>query len=145
MTKARSRWYSTIRVRLTFLYAGAFFLAGAALVVLMYFILGQALDRQVTAREGITEHLTQAGSTESASQQRAHEEQQAIRAQFEKDRDDTLDTMLIASLVALGAVGVIAGGLGWLLAGASLANLAGLSAAVICCAGLGVAMAGGMT
>jgi Zn-dependent protease with chaperone function len=36
-------------------------------------------------------------------------------------------------------------GLGWLLAGASLANLAGLSAAVICCAGLGVAMAGGMT
>jgi hypothetical protein len=34
---------------------------------------------------------------------------------------------------------------GWLLAGATLANLAGLSAAAICCAGLGVAMAGGMT
>jgi hypothetical protein len=32
----------------------------------------------------------------------------------------------------------------WLLAGATLANLAGLSAAAICCAGLGVAMAGGM-
>jgi Zn-dependent protease with chaperone function len=33
---------------------------------------------------------------------------------------------------------------GWLLAGATLANLAGLSAAAICCAGLGVAMVGGM-
>ena len=36
-------------------------------------------------------------------------------------------------------------GLAWLLAGATLANLAGLSAAAICCTGLGVAMAGGMT
>jgi Zn-dependent protease with chaperone function len=34
--------------------------------------------------------------------------------------------------------------LAWWLAGATLANLAGLSAAAICCAGLGVAMAGGM-
>ena len=34
---------------------------------------------------------------------------------------------------------------GWLLAGATVANLAGLSAAAICCTGLGVAMAGGMT
>ncbi len=35
--------------------------------------------------------------------------------------------------------------LGWLLAGATLANLAGLLAAAVCCAGLGVAMTGGMT
>ena len=35
--------------------------------------------------------------------------------------------------------------LAWLLAGVTLANLAGLSAAAICCTGLGVAMAGGMT
>lgn len=34
---------------------------------------------------------------------------------------------------------------GWLLAAASLANFAGLSAAALCCAGLGVAMTGGMT
>jgi Zn-dependent protease with chaperone function len=33
---------------------------------------------------------------------------------------------------------------GWLLAGATLANLAGLTAAAICCAGLGVVMVGGM-
>jgi hypothetical protein len=35
--------------------------------------------------------------------------------------------------------------LGWLLAGATLANLAGLSAAALCCTGLGVAMLGGMS
>jgi hypothetical protein len=35
--------------------------------------------------------------------------------------------------------------LAWPLAGATVANLAGLSAAAICCAGLGVAMAGGTT
>jgi beta-lactamase regulating signal transducer with metallopeptidase domain len=33
----------------------------------------------------------------------------------------------------------------WWLAGASAANLIGLSAAAVCCTGLGVAMAGGMT
>jgi Zn-dependent protease with chaperone function len=36
-------------------------------------------------------------------------------------------------------------GLAWCLAGATAANLIGLSAAAICCTGLGIAMAGGMT
>jgi Zn-dependent protease with chaperone function len=36
-------------------------------------------------------------------------------------------------------------GLAWLLAGATLANLGGLSAAAMCCVGLGAAMAGGLT
>ena len=35
---------STIRLRLTVLYAGAFFLAGAILIALMYFYLEQSLD-----------------------------------------------------------------------------------------------------
>ncbi|MGH9015197.1 MAG: sensor histidine kinase [Acidimicrobiia bacterium] len=113
-------WRSTIRVRLTLLYAGVFFLAGAALVTVMYFVLGEALDRQVTARVGITEHLPESTPTEPGSTQRTHEAQQELRAQFQQDRDDTLDTMLIASLVALGVVGVIAGGSGWLLAGRAL-------------------------
>src|SRR5262249_16988457 len=38
----------------------------------------------------------------------------------DRDRDDPLNAMLVASLVALGAVGVIAAGLGWLLAGRAL-------------------------
>jgi beta-lactamase regulating signal transducer with metallopeptidase domain len=36
-------------------------------------------------------------------------------------------------------------GLSWWLAGATAANLVGLSAAAVCCTGLGIAMAGGMT
>jgi signal transduction histidine kinase len=119
-----ARWRRpTIRLRLTLLYGGAFFLAGAALVGLMYVILGEALDRQVTERLGITEHLPEPASTEASAQQRAHEAQEALRAQFEQDRADTLDTMLVASLVALGAVGVVAAGFGWMLAGRALQPL----------------------
>jgi signal transduction histidine kinase len=120
------RWgSSTIRVRLTLLYAGAFFLAGAALVALMYLFLGQALDRQLTAR---LEHLPEQMRTEPGSAQPAHEAQQQLRAQLQQDRDDTLSTMLLASLVALGAVGVISGGFGWLLAGRALHPLQQITA-----------------
>jgi signal transduction histidine kinase len=128
MTNPRRWWRSTIRVRLTLLYAGAFFLAGAALVAVMYFILGAALDRQLTARVGITEHLPDSSPAEPASQQAAHDAQDALREQFQQDRDDTLDTMLVASLVALGVVGVIAGGFGWLLAARALQPLQQITA-----------------
>lgn len=116
MTAPRRLWRSTIRVRLTLLYAAAFFLAGAVLVAVMYFAMRAALDRQLTARE----HLPTSATTEPRSQQAAHQAQKALLAQFERDRDDTLNTMLVASLVALGAVGVMAGGFGWLLAGRAL-------------------------
>jgi signal transduction histidine kinase len=128
VTNPRGWWRSTIRLRLTVLYAAAFFAAGAALVAVMYFILGQALDRQVTARVGITQHLPEPSGTKSDSQQAAHEAQDALRAQFRQDRDDTLDSMLIASLVALGVVGVAAGGFGWLLAGRALQPLQRITA-----------------
>src|SRR5262249_1896679 len=66
------------------------------------------------------EHLTESTTTGPGSTQRGHEAQAALRAQFQKDRDDTLNTMLIASLISLGVVGVISGGCGWLLAGRAL-------------------------
>jgi signal transduction histidine kinase len=128
VTNRPRRWRFTIRLRLTLLYAGAFFLAGAALVGLMYFFLGQALDRQVTARVGISEHLPESTISEPGSQQAAHEAREALRAQFEQDRDDTLDSMLVTSLIALGAVGVIAGGFGLLLAGRALHPLQRITA-----------------
>src|SRR5215475_4045624 len=123
MTKPRRWRRSTIRVRMTLLYAGAFFLAGAALVVAMYLILGQALDRQVTARVGVTQHLATPASSDPGSLQRAHAAQDSLRAQFERDREDTLNSMLLASIVALGVVGVVAAGSGWLLAGRALQPL----------------------
>jgi signal transduction histidine kinase len=128
MINPRRWWRSTIRVRLTLLYAGAFFLAGAALVMIMYFYLGQALDRQLTARIGITEHVPVQVPSEPGSPQVAHEAQQELRAQFQQDRDDTLDSMLVASLVALGVVGVVAGGCGWLLARRALHPLQQITA-----------------
>jgi signal transduction histidine kinase len=128
VTTSRRWWRSTIRVRLTLLYAGAFFLAGAALVVLMYLFLGQALDRQLTARQGITQHLPEQAATQPGSPQPNHALQEELRAQFQQDRDDTLDAMLVASLVALGVVGVAAGGFGWLLAGRALQPLQQITA-----------------
>ncbi|MBI2171534.1 MAG: HAMP domain-containing histidine kinase [Chloroflexi bacterium] len=106
MTTPRRWWPSTIRGRLTLLYAGVFFLAGAALVALTYFSLGQVLSHQLTVQGDITHQLPE-----------VHD---AIRAQFQRARDDTLNTLRIASLILLGIVGGIAGGLGWLLAGQAL-------------------------
>jgi hypothetical protein len=84
-------WRSTIRVRLTLLYAGAFFLAGAILVALMYLYLGQSLDHQLTARAASTEQLR--------SHEVPPELADQLRTQREQDRDNTLRAMLTASLV----------------------------------------------
>jgi signal transduction histidine kinase len=111
----RRWWQSTIRVRLTLLYAGAFFVAGAVLVVFLYLYLGQSLDHQLSGRAASTEQL------------RSHEVPPGLVGQFrnqlEQARDDTLGAMLIASLVSLGVFGVAAGGFGWLLAGRALRPL----------------------
>jgi signal transduction histidine kinase len=113
-------WRSTIRVRLTLLYAGAFFLAGAILVTLMYLYVGLSLDHQLSGRAASTEQL------------RSHEVPAGLvdqlRSQFEQDRDNTRRAMLVASLVALGVVGVAAGGFGWLLAGRALRPLQDITA-----------------
>ncbi len=115
-------WRSTIRVRLTLLYAGAFFLAGAILVAFMYLYLGLSLDHQLTPRAASTEQL------------RSHEVPPGLvdqlQTQFRQGRDDTLRAMLIASLVALGVIGVAAGGFGWLLAGRALRPLQDITATV---------------
>jgi signal transduction histidine kinase len=114
VTTARRRWRSTIRVRLTLLYAGAFFLAGAVLVALLYLYLRLVLAHQVGPASSL-QHLTP-------------DVQGALRAQLQRDRDATLDTMLVASLILLGVVGVVAGGFGWLLAGRALQPLQQITA-----------------
>ena len=124
-------WRSTIRARLTLLYAGTFFLAGAALIALTYIYLGQSLDRQLTARVGSTEqhvadYLNEANA-HGTPDERA-QLQEALKVQFEQDRDDTLRTMLTWSLASLGVVGVVAGGFGWLLAGRAMHPLQQITA-----------------
>src|SRR6266511_3555006 len=104
MTVPRRRWRSTIRVRLTLLYGAAFFLAGAVRLALMYVYLSQVLSNQLTASEARGVH-------------------DALNAEFQRARDDTLNTMLVASIVALGVVGIVPAGFGWLLAGRALEPL----------------------
>ncbi|HZD72628.1 MAG TPA: HAMP domain-containing sensor histidine kinase [Actinomycetota bacterium] len=113
-------WRSTIRVRLTLLYAGAFFLAGAILVAVMYLYLGLSLDHQLSGRATSTAQLrSHQVPTRLADQ---------LQTQLQQGRDDTLRAMLIASLVALGVIGVAAGGFGWLLAGRALQPLQDITA-----------------
>jgi signal transduction histidine kinase len=112
-------WRSTIRVRLTLLYAAAFFVAGAILVALLYAFLAQSLDQQLTSRVGFADQLRAHAPPELADQ---------LHAQFEQDRDRTLRSMLVWSLVSLGAVGVAAAGFGWLLAGRALRPLQDITA-----------------
>ena len=109
MTSSRRLGRSTIRVRLTVLYAGAFFLAGAVLVVLMYLYLAQVLGHQLAVPQSAGVH-------------------DPVSAQLQRARDDTLNTMLVGSLIALGVVSVVAGGFGWLLAGRVLEPLQRITA-----------------
>jgi signal transduction histidine kinase len=105
----RRRWRSTIRIRLTLLYGAAFFLAGAVLVALMYLYLAQVLSHQLTSGASTTGHDT-------------------VGAEFQRAREATLDTMLVASVVLLGFVGVVAAAFGWLLAGRALHPLQQITA-----------------
>src|SRR6266496_1726864 len=113
-------WRSTIRVRLTLLYAGAFFLAGALLVAVMYLYLGLSLDHQLSGRAASTEQLR--------SHQVPPDLAEQYRTQIQQGRDATLRAMLVASLVALGVIGVAAGGFGWLLSGRALRPLQDITA-----------------
>jgi signal transduction histidine kinase len=121
-------WQSTIRVRLTLLYAGAFLLAGAALIALTYAYLGQSLDQQLTARVGATEQHIADYVRGADTHSTPAELEKELRAQFEQDRSNTLRAMLTWSLASLGAVGIIACGLGWLLAGRALHPLQQITA-----------------
>ncbi|MEV6333881.1 ATP-binding protein [Nocardia vinacea] len=115
----------TIRLRLTLLYAGAFFIAGAILVALMYFYLDRSLDRrhgmgaQILVREYLAKRNRPIVTEELYT---------ALTAQAAKERRDTLEAMLVWSLVCLGAIGIVAGGLGWLLAGRALHPLQQITA-----------------
>ncbi|MFD3747583.1 sensor histidine kinase [Nocardia sp. NPDC058633] len=111
---------STIRLRLTLLYAGSFFVAGAVLIALMYLSLEQWLEaRPVAATHMIISKHLALGDRMPAADQLA----QAIAAQAEQERREVLRAMLVSSLTALAVVGIAAAGFGWLLAGRALAPL----------------------
>ncbi|WP_327582348.1 HAMP domain-containing histidine kinase [Nonomuraea sp. NBC_00507] len=119
---------TTVRTRLTLLYAGAFVLAGVVLIALMYVYFGHALGQHAATRAAIAERLT----TDFLNQPTAHagtgQLHEALKAQFQQDRNDTLRSLLIWAMASLGIVGLGAGGLGWLLAGRALHPLQQITA-----------------
>ena len=112
----------TIRVRLTVLYATAFFIAGAVLIALMYFYLDQSMDRRpgAGAQNLVKQFVAERGLREFPV---AENLVSAFAAQAEQQREDIKRGMLTWSFVSLGVVGLAAGGFGWLLAGRALQPL----------------------
>lgn len=133
----------TIRTRLTLLYAGAFFVAGVSLILIIYLYLGQVLDRQFVVR--VESNLSVAPGPPPTSDEEApgppptsdeevprsssiSDEANAVGVLVRQGRINTLDTMLIASLVLVGVMSIIAGVIGWLVAGHALRPLRNISA-----------------
>lgn len=112
---------STIRLRLTALYAGAFFVAGAILIGLTFAYLQQTLQSRPASTETIAKQfLDDLGFRHRPIIDGLF---RAIDAQAERERQETMRDLLTWSLVSLGAVGIVAGGTGWLMAGRALAPL----------------------
>lgn len=113
---------STIRTRLSLLYAGAFFAASVVLIVFIYLFLGQVIDQQFTIRAA-----PGAPPLEMAPGERdqAH---RVIDVMIRRARVDTLQTMLLASAVIAAVMTVIAGVIGWLVAGQALKPLRDITA-----------------
>jgi signal transduction histidine kinase len=107
----------TIRTRLSLLYAGAFFVASSALIVVIYLYLGQVLDRQFVVR------LRDLGAPGELPPPQLMDAVNNAQLLFRQGRLNTLDTMLVVSLVLVGVMTIVAGIIGWLVAGQALRPL----------------------
>ena len=112
----------TLRVRLTALYGAAFFLAGLALVAVLYALVAWNLDQPralVVPMEGSLPAQPQSDVVAGPPGPFAEELERAQQSL----RDQTLSALLWQSLIALAAVGMVAVGLGYVLAGRALRPL----------------------
>lgn len=137
----RRHW--TVRVRLTVLYGGLFFLAGTVLLGVTYLLFQQALRAQPINEKIVltagpdpvsaNKQTTAGQATESSGVPNAEarsltpDEAAAIRKKFELAQKlqadfqrQTLTSLVTRGSIALGAVGVGAVWLGWLVAGRAL-------------------------
>ena len=121
----------TIRTRLSLLYAGAFFVAGVALIFAIYLYLGVVLDRQFSIRlvnENATTAEGQLGAPGTLPPRELMDEAERISVLVRQARLNTLDTMLVVSLGLVGILTVAAGSIGWLVAGQALQPLREITA-----------------
>lgn len=121
----------TIRTRLSLLYAGAFFVAGVALIVAIYLYLGVVLDRQFSIRlvnDAAPTAEGQLGAPGELPPRELMEEAGRISVLVRQARLNTLDTMLMVSLALVGFLTILAGVIGWLVAGQALQPLREITA-----------------
>ena len=121
----------TIRTRLSLLYAGAFFVAGVALIVAIYLYLGVVLDRQFSIRlvnDDAPMAEGQLGAPGVLPPRELMDEAERISVLVRQARFNTLDTMLVVSFVLVGILTILAGVIGWLVAGHALRPLREIAA-----------------
>jgi signal transduction histidine kinase len=112
----------TIRTRLSLLYAGAFLVASVALIAFIYLFLGQVIDQQFMIR-------TAPGLPPlDASADDLEQGRRIIDVMIRRARVDTLQTMLVVSGIMVAIMTVIAGVIGWLVAGQALQPLRDITA-----------------
>ena len=136
---------ATIRVRLTVLYGGLFFLAGAVLLTVMYLVVRQNLNDHLSGGPGITFSSpgTTGGQVAGSGAGDPFESQTVmlggrviqpgdldtqIAAEQQKARDETLNMLLAEGGIALLVFGVVASGFGWLMAERALRPVHGITA-----------------
>lgn len=116
----------TIRVRLTVLYGGLFFLAGAVLLGVTYLLVKQSITAtgkanvKIAAIKDTVNPLTKAGANEveltNGTKVSVPEFTELMNRQQRQAQEDTLNSLLTQGGIALGGVGVVALGFGWLMA-----------------------------
>ncbi|HZN71631.1 MAG TPA: HAMP domain-containing sensor histidine kinase [Micromonosporaceae bacterium] len=113
----RRHW--TIRVRLTAVYSGLFFLAGGVLLLVTYLLMAERLDRVGPRMEGGAV-VFDAGRPPNVDPDTLDQIRERIFVERERVRNDALNSLLTQGGIALGVVGIASIGAGWLLAGRAL-------------------------
>ncbi len=114
----------TLRARLTLIYGGLFLIAGMVLLAATYALFTQQL--------GSTPALVKFapgpdGAAVKPDSERLAEAQRWLTEQRGQIHDAATASLLTQGGIALGAVGIVAAGLGWLVAGRVLAPLRGVT------------------
>jgi len=112
----------TIRVRLTVLYGGLFFLAGAVLLAITYVLVWQGLNSRLRADANLAGYRLGVNSTNGVIEMangtriKVSDIAELIREREEATRDAVLGNLLTQGAIALAGVGLVAVAFGWLLA-----------------------------
>ena len=112
----------TIRTRLSLLYAGAFFAASLVLIAFNYLYLGQVLEQQFMIGTAPVLPPLEADPGDLSQTQRI------VSIMIRRARVDTLQTMLVALGIIAAIMTLIAGAIGWAVAGQALRPLRDITA-----------------